>query len=101
MEGLLTSVDGVTWQAVDMKKEFGKAVVWNVSGGSTGFVATDTTGQAVWTSRDGQSWRPVKLDSPAFARSRIDDGTGAGGILSTNLSTSENASKFFRVKAGN
>jgi hypothetical protein len=83
VEGLLTSRDGVAWQTVDMKKAFGKAVIWNVSGGSTGFVATDTTGQAVWTSQDGQSWRPVKLDSPAFARSRIDDGTAfsAGYVL--------------------
>lgn len=83
VEGLLTSSDGVTWQAVDMGKAFGKAMIWNVSGGSTGFVATDTIGQAVWTSRDGQSWRPVKLDSPAFARSRIDDGTAfsAGYVL--------------------
>jgi hypothetical protein len=83
VEGLLTSSDGVTWQAVDMGKAFGQAVIWNVSGGSTGFVATDTIGQAVWTSRDGQSWAPVKLDSPAFATSRIDDGTAfsAGDVL--------------------
>jgi hypothetical protein len=83
VEGLLTSGDGVTWQTVDMKKAFGNAVIWNVSGGSTGFVATDTIGQAVWTSRDGQSWQPVKLGSPAFARSRIDDGTAfsAGYVL--------------------
>ena len=83
VEGLLTSSDGVTWQTVDMKKAFGKAVIWNVSGGSTGFVATDTIGHAVWTSQDGQNWRPVKLDSPAFATSRIDDGTAfsAGYVL--------------------
>jgi hypothetical protein len=83
VEELLTSRDGVTWQTVDMKKEFGKAVIWNVSGGSTGFVATDTTGEAVWTSRDGQSWQSVKLDTPAFATSRIDDGTvfSAGYVL--------------------
>jgi hypothetical protein len=83
VEGLLTSSDGVTWQAVDMQKAFGNAVIWNVSGGSTGFVATDTIGQAVWTSRDGQSWQPVKLDTPAFALSRIDDGTAfsAGYVL--------------------
>lgn len=83
VEGLLTSSDGVTWQPVDMAKAFGKAVIWNVSGGSAGFVATDTIGQAVWTSRDGQSWQPVKLDTPAFARSRIDDGTAfsAGYVL--------------------
>lgn len=81
--GLLTSRDGVTWQAVDMGKAFGRAVIWDVSGGSAGFVATDTVGQAVWTSRDGQSWQPVRLDSPAFARSRIDDGTAfsAGYVL--------------------
>jgi len=81
--GLLTSNDGVTWQAVNMQKAFGNAVIWNVSGGSTGFVATDTVGQAVWTSRDGQNWQPVKLDTPAFARSRIDDGTAfsAGYVL--------------------
>jgi len=83
VEGLLTSRDGVAWQTVDMKKAFGKAVIWNVSGGSTGFVATDTIGHAVWTSQDGQNWRPVKLDSPAFATSRIDDGTAfsAGYVL--------------------
>jgi len=83
VEGLLTSLDGVTWQAVDMGKAFGKAVIWNVSGGSTGVVATDTIGQAVWTSRDGQNWQPVKLDTPAFALSRIDDGTAfsAGYVL--------------------
>ena len=83
VEGLLTSSDGVTWQSVDMKKAFGNAVIWNVSGGSTGFVATDTIGQAVWTSRDGQSWQPDKLDTPAFALSRIDDGTAfsAGYVL--------------------
>ena len=83
VEGLLTSSDGVAWQAVDMKKAFGQAVIWNVSGGSAGFVATDTIGQAVWISRDGQSWQPVKLDTPAFARSRIDDGTSfsAGHVL--------------------
>jgi hypothetical protein len=83
VEGLLASSDGVTWQAVDMGKAFGKAVIWNVSGGSTGFVATDTIGQAVWTSHDGQSWQPVKLDAPAFATSRIDDGTAfsAGYVL--------------------
>jgi hypothetical protein len=56
VEGLLTFSDGVTWQAVDMKKAFGSAVIWNVSGGSAGFVAVDTIGQTVWTSRDGQSW---------------------------------------------
>lgn len=83
VQGLLTSRDGVTWQTVDMGKAFGKAVIWNVSGGPTGFVATDTIGQAVWTSRDGQNWQPVKLDTPAFARSRIDDGTAfsAGYVL--------------------
>lgn len=83
VEGLLTSSDGVTWQAVDMRKAFGNAVIWNVSGGSPGFVATDTVGQAVWTSRDGQNWQSVKLDSPAFASSRIDDGTAfsAGYVL--------------------
>jgi hypothetical protein len=83
VEGLLTSTDGVTWQAVDLQKAFGNAVIWNVSGGSTGFVATDTIGQAVWTSRDGQNWQPVKLDTPAFALSRIDDGTAfsAGYVL--------------------
>jgi hypothetical protein len=83
VEGLLTSRDGVTWQTVDTRKAFGKAVIWNVSGGSTGFVATDTTGTRAWTSRDGRSWQPVKLDSPAFARSRIDDGTAfsAGYVL--------------------
>ena len=83
VDGLLTSADGVTWQAVDMAKAFGKAVIWNVSGGSTGFVATDTAGHAVWTSRDGQNWQPVKLDTPAFATSRIDDGTAfsAGYVL--------------------
>jgi hypothetical protein len=83
VEGLLTSSDGATWQAVDMQKAFGKAVIWNVSGGSAGFVAVDTIGQAVWTSRDGQSWQPVKLDTPAFASSRIDDGTAfsAGYVL--------------------
>jgi hypothetical protein len=83
VEGLLTSSDGITWQAVDMQKAFGNAVIWNVSGGSKGFVATDTIGQAVWTSRDGQSWQPVKLDTPAFALSRIDDGTAfsAGYVL--------------------
>ena len=83
VEGLLTSRDGVTWQQVDMRKAFGNAVIWNVSGGSTGFVATNTIGQAVWTSRDGQSWQPVKLDTPAFALSRIDDGTAfsAGYVL--------------------
>jgi hypothetical protein len=79
VEGLLTSRDGVTWQAVDMGKAFGKAVIWNVSGGSAGFVAVDTVGQAVWTSRDGRNWQPVKLDAPAFARSRIDDGTAFSG----------------------
>jgi hypothetical protein len=83
VEGLLTSSDGITWHAVDMKKAFGTAVIWNVSGGSAGFVATDTIGQAVWTSRDGQNWQPVKLDTPAFASSRIDDGTAfsAGYVL--------------------
>jgi hypothetical protein len=55
VEGLLTSSDGVTWQPVDMQKEFGKAVIWNVSGGSAGFVAVDTIGQTVWASRDGQN----------------------------------------------
>ena len=75
VEGLLTSSDGVTWQVVDMKKAFGNAVIWNVSGGSTGFVAVDSVGQAAWTSRDGRSWQSVKLDTPAFATSRIDDGT--------------------------
>jgi hypothetical protein len=83
VEGLLTSSDGVTWQVVDMKKAFGNAVIWNVSGGSTGFVATDSVGQAAWTSRDGRSWQSVKLDTPAFATSRIDDGTAfsAGYVL--------------------
>jgi hypothetical protein len=83
VEGLLTSSDGVTWHAVDMQKAFGTAVIWNVSGGSAGFVATDTIGQAVWTSRDGQSWQPVRLSAPAFASSRIDDGTAfsAGYVL--------------------
>jgi hypothetical protein len=94
VEGLLTSRDGVTWQSVDMRKAFGKAVIWNVSGGSTGFVATDTTGHAVWTSHDGQSWQPAKLDTPAFATSRIDDGTAfsAGYVLvgSTELTGARN-----------
>ena len=83
VEGLLTSSDGVTWQAVDMGKAFGNAVVWNVSGGSTGFVATDTVGHAVWISRDGRIWESVKLDAPVFATSRIDDGTAfsAGYVL--------------------
>jgi hypothetical protein len=83
VEGLLASRDGVTWQVVDMATAFGAAVIWNVSGGSTGFVATDTSGHAAWTSSDGQSWQPVKLDAPAFATSRIDDGTAfsAGYVL--------------------
>jgi hypothetical protein len=83
VDALLTSRDGVTWQAVDMQKAFGAAVIWDVSGGSAGFVAVDTIGQAVWTSRDGRSWRPVKLRTPVFAGSRIDDGTAfsAGYVL--------------------
>jgi hypothetical protein len=83
VEGLLTSSDGVTWHAVDMQKAFGTAVIWNVSGGSAGFVATDTIGQAVWTSRDGQNWQSFNLDTAAFASSRIDDGTAfsAGYVL--------------------
>ena len=81
--GLLTSSDGVTWQAVDMQKAFGNAVIWNVSGGSSGFVAVDTIGSAAWTSRDGQNWQPTNLDAAAFASSRIDDGTAfsAGYVL--------------------
>jgi len=83
VDGLLTSKDGVTWQAVDMGKAFGKAVIWNVSGGSAGFVTTDTTGTRAWTSHDGRSWQSDKLGTPAFARSRIDDGTAfsAGFVL--------------------
>jgi hypothetical protein len=66
-----------------MAKAFGKAVIWKVSGGSAGFVAVNTIGQEAWTSRDGQNWQPVKLNAPAFARSRIDDGTAfsAGYVL--------------------
>ncbi len=94
VEGLLTSGDGVTWQSVDMAKAFGKAVIWDVSGGSAGFVATDTIGHAVWTSRDGRSWQPVNLDAPVFATSRIDDGTAfsAGYVLvgSTELTGARN-----------
>jgi hypothetical protein len=37
----------------------------------------DDTGRSAWTSRDGQSWRPVTLDTPAS--SRIDDGTAFSG----------------------
>jgi hypothetical protein len=83
VQGLLTSRDGATWQSVDMAKAFGNAVIWNVSGGSTGFVAEDTIGHAVWTSRDGRSWQPVNLDTAAFARHRIEDGTAfsAGYVL--------------------
>jgi hypothetical protein len=73
--GLLTSTDGVRWQAVDMPKTFGTDRVWDVSGGSTGFVATDTAGKAAWISLDGRDWQAVSLAKPAFARSRIDDGT--------------------------
>lgn len=83
VEGLLTSKDGVTWQAVDTRKAFGNAVIWNVSGGSKGFVATDTTGTKAWTSRDGRTWQPVNLGTSVFARSRIDDGSAvsAGYVL--------------------
>ena len=83
VEGLLTSRDGITWQAVDTGKAFGKAVIENVSGGSQGFVATDTNGTKAWTSRDGRTWQPVNLRSSAFALSRIDDGTAlsAGYVL--------------------
>jgi hypothetical protein len=77
IEALWTSPDGVSWQQVDTKKAFGQAVIENVSGGSSGFVAVDETGRAAWTSRDGQSWRPVKLDTPVS--SRIDDGTAFSG----------------------
>jgi hypothetical protein len=73
IEALCSSGDGVSWQQVDTKKAFGDARIENVSGGSSGFVAVDETGRAAWTSRDGQSWRPVKLDTPTS--SRIDDGT--------------------------
>ncbi len=83
VDGLLASSDGITWQPVDIAKAFGKAVIWDVSGGSAGFVAVDTVGHAAWTSRDGRSWRPVKLDTPVFATSRIDAGTAfsAGYVL--------------------
>jgi hypothetical protein len=83
VEGLLTSPDGVTWQPVDMAGAFGTAVILNVSGGSTGFVAVDAAGRAAWTSRDGRAWQPLKLDAAAFATSRIDDGTAfsAGFVL--------------------
>lgn len=81
IEALWTSGDGVSWQKVDTKKAFGNATIKNVSGGSSGFVAVDDTGRSAWTSRDGQSWRPVTLGTPAS--SRIDDGTAfaAGYVL--------------------
>jgi hypothetical protein len=79
IEALWTSRDGIAWQSVDTKKAFGNATIENVSGGSRGFVAVDSTGRAAWTSRDGQSWQPVRLGVPAFARSRIDDGTAFSG----------------------
>jgi len=79
IEALWTSRDGATWQTVDTKKAFGNARIEDVSGGSSGFVATGETGRAVWTSRDGQSWRSTMLDTPAFARSRIDGGTAFSG----------------------
>jgi hypothetical protein len=79
IEALWTSGDGVSWHKVDTKKAFGNATIEAVSGGSSGFVATDSTGHMVWTSRDGQSWRPVNLGTPVFASSRIDDGTAFSG----------------------
>lgn len=82
IEALWTSGDGVSWQKVDTRKAFGNATIEDVSGGSSGFVASDSTGHKVWTSRDGQSWRPVNLGAPVFASSRIDDGTAfSGGFL--------------------
>lgn len=81
IEALWTSGDGISWQKVDTKKAFGEATIENVSGGSSGFVAVDDTGRSAWTSRDGQIWRPVTLDTPAS--SRINDGTAfaAGYVL--------------------
>ena len=77
IEALWTSLDGISWQKVDTKKAFGETVIENVSGGSSGFVATASDGRAVWTSRDGQNWMLVKLDTPAS--SRIDAGTAFSG----------------------
>lgn len=79
VEALWTSADGISWQKVDTKKAFGNATIENVSGGSSGFVATDAAGRAVWTSRDGQSWRSVNLAASAFAGARIDGGTASSG----------------------
>jgi hypothetical protein len=79
IEALWTSGDGVSWRKVDTRKAFGNAVIDDVSGGSTGFAATDSTGHKAWTSRDGQSWSPVNLGSPVFSSSRIDDGTAFSG----------------------
>lgn len=79
IEALWTSPDGISWRKVDTGKAFGQSVIENVSGGSSGFVATASDGSAVWTSSDGQGWQPVGLDLPAFARSRIDGGTAFSG----------------------
>lgn len=78
LDGLWTSSDGISWQPVNIQSVFGENAIGrivDVSGGSTGFVATAYHGAAVWTSADGRDWHSVALDAPAFADSKVNDGT--------------------------
>jgi hypothetical protein len=64
------STDGAGW-ALDARTFSGPAV-GDISGGSIGYIATDSYGttETVWTSADGLSWRQGKLPTAALGGSK-------------------------------
>lgn len=83
---LWTSVDGRSWQRVQLPKTFTASRVETVDAGSAGYIASGTSPDGVtptvWVSPDGRSWHPIPVGGPTFGKVIVNGATSfAGGYV--------------------